>query len=70
MKKNSNIKVEVAIDGGLPEIVDTYSDEKGYIVCRIKKKKWKRIQLIFSSNEQFGLFLCTLEVFIGGYIKR
>ncbi len=39
MKKNSNIKVEVAIDGGLPEIVDTYSDEKGYIVCRIEKEK-------------------------------
>ena len=53
-----------------PEEIDTYNDEKGYIVCRIKKKKWKKIQLIFSSNKQFGLFLCTLEVFIGGYIKR
>lgn len=70
MKKNSDIKVEVSIDGSTPEEIDTYNDEKGYIVCRIKKKKWKKIQLIFSSNKQFGLFLCTLEVFIGGYIKR
>ena len=50
--------------------IGTYNDEKGYIVYRVKEKKWKWIQLEFSSNKPFGLFSCTLECFIGGYVKR
>lgn len=50
--------------------IGTYSDTKGYIVYRIKEKKFKWIQLEFSSNKPFGLFSCTLEAFIGGYVKR
>ena len=50
--------------------IGTYTDEKGYIVYRVKEKKWKWLQLEFSSNEPFGLFSCTLECFIGGYVKR
>ena len=69
MIKNANICVKTITDGEEDEI-GNYPDTKGYIVCRIKKKKWKNLQLEFSSNEQFGLFLCTLEVFIGGYLKR
>ena len=69
MQKNAIINVNTLIDGEKEEL-GSYTDEKGYIVCRIKRKKWKTIQLEFSSNDSFGLFLCTLEVFIGGYIKR
>lgn len=50
--------------------IGTYNDSKGYIVYRIKEKKFKWIQLEFSSNKPFGLFSCTLEAFIGGYVKR
>ena len=50
--------------------IGTYDDTKGYIVYRIKEKKFKWIQLEFSSNKPFGLFSCTLETFIGGYVKR
>lgn len=50
--------------------IGTYSDSKGYIVYRIKEKKFKWLQLEFSSNKPFGLFSCTLEAFIGGYVKR
>ena len=50
--------------------IGTYSDSKGYIVYRVKEKKFKWIQLEFSSNKPFGLFSCTLEAFIGGYVKR
>ena len=50
--------------------IGTYNDNKGYIVYRIKEKKFKWIQLEFSSNKPFGLFSCTLEAFIGGYVKR
>ena len=42
----------------------------GYAVNRIKKKKWKSIQLKFSSNKPFELFSCTLESYVGSYIKR
>lgn len=69
MIKNSTINVKTNTDGVIEEL-GNYSDDKGYIILKIKKKKWKKIQLIFSSDKPFGLFLCTLEVFIGGYLKR
>lgn len=43
---------------------------KGYIVPRIKKKKWKSIQLMFKSTKPFRLYSSTLESYIGSYIKR
>jgi hypothetical protein len=48
----------------------TYEDVKDYFVCRIKRKKWKDIQLKFYSNTRFSLESATLEAFVGGYIKR
>ena len=50
--------------------IGTYTDEKGYIVYRVKEKKFKWLQLEFSSNKPFGLFSCTLEAFVAGYVKR
>lgn len=41
-----------------------------YFVSRIKKKKFKDIQLRFASSTRFSLETVTLEAFIGGYIKR
>lgn len=52
------------------EKINTHTNIKGYAVNRIKKKKWKSIQLKFSSNTPFELFSCTLESYIGSYIKR
>lgn len=69
MQKDATINVKTIVDGTEEELGD-YEDTKGYLVCRIKRKKWKTIQLVFSSNKPFGLFLCTLEVFVGGYLKR
>jgi len=66
---NDAIKVSTIVDGELRE-KNTYSDEKGYIAYRIKDKKFKDIQIKFSSNKPFGLFSCTLQGFIAGYIKR
>jgi hypothetical protein len=43
---------------------------KGYVVPRIKKKKWKTIQLKFRSTKPFSLYSSTLESYIGSYIKR
>ena len=52
------------------EKIATHKNAAGYAVNRIKKKKWKSIQLKFSSNKSFELFSCTLESYIGSYIKR
>lgn len=52
------------------EKIATHKNSTGYTVNRIKKKKWKSIQLKFSSNKSFELFSCTLESYIGSYIKR
>lgn len=41
-----------------------------YFVSRIKRKKFKDIQLKFQSDTRFSLESVTLEAFIGGYIKR
>lgn len=52
------------------ELIGTYEDVTDYFVCRIKRKKWKDIQLRFHSKTRFSLETVTLEAFIGGYIKR
>ena len=52
------------------ELVGTYKNVTDYFVSRIKRKKFKDIQLKFHSNTRFSLETVTLECFIGGYIKR
>jgi len=66
---NDSIHVDTIVDGTLKE-KKVFSDTKGYIAYRIKDKKFKNIQLKFSSNKPFGIFSCTLQGFIAGYIKR
>ena len=66
---NNNIKIDTIVDNTLKEKT-IISDVKGYAAYRIKDKKFKNIQLKFSSNKPFGLFSCTLQGFIAGYIKR
>ena len=52
------------------ELIGTYENVTDYFVSRIKRKKFKDIQLKFHSNTRFSLETLTLECFIGGYIKR
>jgi hypothetical protein len=52
------------------ELIGTYSGVTDYFVSRIKRKKWKDIQLKFHSETWFSLETVTLEAFVGGYIKR
>ena len=52
------------------EEIGTYENVTDYFVCRIKRKKWKDIQLKFYSKTRFSLETVTLEAFIGAYIKR
>lgn len=52
------------------ELIGTYENVKDAFVSRIKRKKWKDIQLKFHSKTRFSLETVTLEAFVGGYIKR
>lgn len=52
------------------ELIGTYENVTDYFVSRIKRKKFKDLQIKFYSNARFSLETCTLECFIGGYIKR
>ena len=52
------------------ELIGTYENVTDYFVSRIKRKKFKDIQLKFHSNTRFSLETVTLECFVGGYIKR
>ncbi len=66
---NDSIHVDTIVDGTLKE-KRVLNDKKGYIAYKIKDKKFKDIQIKFSSNKPFGLYSCTLQGFIAGYIKR
>ena len=52
------------------ELIGTYENVTDYFTSRIKRKKFKDMQLKFHSDTRFSLETATLEVFIGGYIKR
>lgn len=52
------------------ELIGEYKNVTDYFVSRIKRKKFKDIQLKFYSTTRFSLEAVTLEAFIGGYIKR
>ena len=52
------------------ELIGEYKDVTDYFVSRIKRKKFKDLQLKFYSESRFSLETVTMEAFIGGYIKR
>jgi hypothetical protein len=67
---DGDISVYVKLEDTEFEHIGTYENIEDYFVSRIKRKKWKDIQLKFHSNTWFSLETVTLEAFIGGYIKR
>lgn len=68
--EGEKITISVKTDNNKFEKIDKYRIKKGYVVSRIKKKKWKTIQLKLSSDKPFSLYSCTLESFVGSYVKR
>lgn len=48
----------------------TFTNSKGYIVYKLKAKKFKALQLKFSSTKPFKLVSATIEAFVGSYVKR
>lgn len=65
------ITVKVQKNNEEPVLIGTYSsNEKGYIVYRIKQKKFKELSIEFSSNKPMKLYSATIQAFVGGYLKR
>lgn len=52
------------------ELLGTFENVTDAFCCRVKKKKFKDLQLKFYSTKRFSLETATLEVFIGGYLKN
>ena len=68
--KGREIQVYVKTNKEDWSLVGTYTDVEDAFVSRIKKKKFKDLQLKFYSTKRFSLETATFEVFIGGYVKR
>lgn len=68
--EGDSLTIDVKTDNKNFERIKVYKNTKGYVAARIKKKKWKSIQLRFSANKPFGLFSSTLEAYVGSYVKR
>lgn len=65
-----DVTISMKLDNNAFETIGTYKNTKGFVVVKKKKKKWKSIQIKFSSNKPFSLYSSTLESWVGGYVKR
>ena len=65
-----DVSVYAKVEDSDFELIGEYKDITDYFVCRIKRKKFKDLQLKFYSKTRFSLETATIEAFVGGYIKR
>lgn len=70
VEAKGDLTVSAKTNGKDWEEIDSYENITDYFVVKKKFKKFKDIQLKFSSNTRFSLEQATLEAFVGGYIKR
>ena len=70
VEATGDISVYAKIEDTDFELIGTYENVTDFFVSRIKRKKFKDLQLKFYSKTRFSLETATLECFIGGYIKR
>ena len=70
VEATGNVDVYAKLEDTDFELIGNYENVTDYFVCRIKRKKFKDLQLKFHSKTRFSLETATMEVFIGGYIKR
>lgn len=69
-KNNNNISIFLIGDDNETLITNDATDSKGYYVFKAKIKKFKDLQVKFTSNRPFGIYSCTLQGFISGYLKK
>ena len=70
VEATGDITVSVKTEKTDWELIGKYENVTDYFTSRIKRKKFKDMQIKFYSDTRFSLETATLEVFIGGYIKR
>lgn len=70
VEATGDISVYVKTDKTDWEHIGNYENVTDYFVSRIKRKKFKDLQIKFQSDKRFSLETATIEVFVGGYIKR
>jgi hypothetical protein len=70
VEATGDIAVYVKTDKTEWEMISKHENITDYFTSRIKRKKFKDMQVKFYSDTRFSLETATLEVFIGGYIKR
>lgn len=70
VEATGDVSVYAKVEDSDFELIGNYENVEDYFVCRIKRKKFKDLQLKFHSKTRFSLETATIEVFIGGYIKR
>ena len=52
------------------DLVSKFQNVTDAFAFRLKKKKFKDLQIKFYSKKKFSLETATMECFSGGYIKR
>ena len=70
VEATGDLSVYAKVEDSDFEPIGNYEKVEDYFVCRIKRKKFKDLQLKFHSMTRFSLETATVEAFIGGYIKR
>ena len=66
----TTIKIETKLDNNEFVELGTFTNTKGYIVTKLKRKKWNKMQLKYSSTLPFGIYSVVVESYIGSYVKR
>ena len=64
------VKIETKLDNNEFVELGTFQNTKGYIVTKLKRKKWNKMQLKYSSTKPFGIYNVVVESYIGSYVKR
>lgn len=70
VEAEGDLTVSSKVEGGGFDNGEEYTGIEDHIVPKIKRKKFKDIQLKFHSNTKFKLESATLEAFVGSFIKR
>ena len=66
----ANVSIDTRVDNENFKELGTFTNNKGYIVPKLKLKKFNKLQLKLKSNKPFGIYEMVVESYIGSYVKR
>jgi hypothetical protein len=68
--EGEEINVSVKTNKDTMTLIKTFENVTDYIIARIKRKKFKDMQIKVSSNTHMKLQSIMIESYIGAYVKR